>query len=212
LAGSERYGLLTTAKNSGQFSNVTFWNRASDSPITEVSYLFSSPPVSNLSRNMVFVATAVSSSKVPITPPGESPMTLRWPLLSFTLALGLAVPQILAQNSNADSELKLGIAAYGKANLAQVEEGMSLLTRAAGIVESYDVKAYLSLLYRERADIQCGDLSAYDQDVNAAMEWTRRACDALHEPDRGPISCVSWRCPPPTPPPAGPGKPGGCSD
>jgi hypothetical protein len=97
-------------------------------------------------------------------------------------------------------------------NLAQVEEGMSLLTRAAGIVESYDVKAYLSLLYRERADIQCGDRSAYDQDVNAAMEWTRRACDALHEPDRGPISCVSLRCPPTTPPPAGPGQPGGCSD
>jgi tetratricopeptide (TPR) repeat protein len=284
-------------------------------------------------------------------------MTLRWPILSVTLALGLAVPQMLAQNSNADSELTLGIAAYGKAkysdaiehleravtlnpkavtghfylaesydsayseecdwncdanegrrvraieeynkvlelepanteamkalawryfrsvqpdeadrfyrkvldvdpndfearytlaviqwqrsyqiraqrraelklgrnktlinlpscfeirnmNLAQVEEGMSLLTRAPGIVESYDVKAYLSLLYRERADIQCGDRSAYDQDVNTAMEWTRRACDARHKRDRVSIPCVSLRCPP-APPPAGPGQPGACRD
>jgi tetratricopeptide (TPR) repeat protein len=285
-------------------------------------------------------------------------MTLRWPLLSFTLALGLAVPQMLAQKSNADSELELGIAAYGKAkysdaidhleravtlnpkavtghfylaesyesayseecdwncdanerrraraleeynkvlelepsnteamkalalryyraakydeadgfyrkalevdpndfealytlaviqwqrsyqirmekraelklgrnkvlinlpscteirsvNLVRVEDGISLMTRAAGIVESYEAKAYLSLLYRERAEIQCGERSAYDQDVNAAMEWTRRACDAEHTPDRVPISCVSLRCPPPAPPPAGPGQPGGCPD
>ena len=285
-------------------------------------------------------------------------MTLRWLLLGFTLALGLAVPQLLAQDSNADSELSLGIAAYGKAkyseaidhleravtlspkavtghfylaesydsayseecdwncgenerrrvraieeynkvlelepshtgamkalawryyrmakfddadrfyrkalevdpndfealytlaviqwqrsyrtrvqkraelklgrskslinspacteirsvNLAQVEDGISLLTQAVGIVGSYDVKVYLSLLYRERADIQCGDQSAYDQDVSAAMEWSRRACEARHKPDRVTISCTSLRCPPPAPPPAGPGQPGSCLD
>jgi tetratricopeptide (TPR) repeat protein len=285
-------------------------------------------------------------------------MTPRWPLLGFTLALGLAVPQLLAQDSNADSELSLGIAAFGKSkyseaidhleravtlspkavtghfylaesydsayseecdwnceanerrrmraieeynkvlelepsnteamkglawryyraaksdeadafyrkalevdpndfealytlaviqwqrsyqiraekradlklgrnkalinlpscteirstNLARIEDGISLMTRAAGLVESDDVKAYLSLLYRERADIQCGDRSDYDQDVNTAMEWTRRACDAQLKPDRVTISCTSLRCPLPAPPPAGPGRPGGCPD
>lgn len=284
-------------------------------------------------------------------------MTRRWALLSFTLALGLAIPQMLAQNSSADSELTLGIAAYGKArysdaidhleravtlnpkavtghfylaesydsayseecdwncdanerrraraieeynkvlelepsnteamkalawhyfhsaqydeadrlyrkvldvapndfealytlaviqwqrsyqiraqrraelklgrnkalinspscfeirniNLAQVEEGMSLLMRAPGIVEYDDVKAYLSLLHRERADIQCGDQSAYDQDVNTALEWTRCACEPRHKPDRVSIPCVSLRCPP-APPLVGPGQPGDCPD
>lgn len=284
-------------------------------------------------------------------------MTRRWALLSFTLALGLAIPQMLAQNSSADSELTLGIAAYGKArysdaidhleravtlnpkavtghfylaesydsayseecdwncdanerrraraieeynkvlelepsnteamkalawhyfhsaqydeadrlyrkvldvapndfealytlaviqwqrsyqiraqrraelklgrnkalinlpscfeirniNLAQIEEGMSLLTRAPGIVEYADVKAFLSLLYRARADIQRGDQSAYDQDVNTALEWTRRAREPRYKPDRVSIPCVSLRCPP-APPLVGPGQPGGCPD
>jgi hypothetical protein len=34
----ERYRLVTNAKNLGQISKVTFWNKASASPITEVSY------------------------------------------------------------------------------------------------------------------------------------------------------------------------------
>jgi tetratricopeptide (TPR) repeat protein len=97
-------------------------------------------------------------------------------------------------------------------NLAKVEDAMSLLTRAAGIVESYDVKIYFSLLYRERADIQCGDRSAYDQDVITAMDWTRRACDERHKPDRVILSCTSFRCPPPAPPPAEPGQPGSCTE
>jgi len=120
------------------------------------------------------------------------------------------------------SELKLGrdkalinlpsCAEIRSENLAKVEDGISLLTRAAGIVASYDVKAYLSLLYRERADIECGDRSAHDQDVNAALEWTRRACDAWHKPDRVTISCIAVRCPLPAPPPAGLGQPNGCPD
>jgi len=286
-------------------------------------------------------------------------MTARWPLVCFTLALGLAVPQLLAQISNADSELSLGIAAYEKgknneaiehlervvalmpnsvtghfylaesydsdtaseecdwncdekerrilraiqeynkvleleptsteamkalawryhrrakpdeadrfyrralevdpndfealytlavirwqrsyqiraqrraelklgrnkalinlpscaeirsSNLPLIEDAMSLLTRADGLVESYDVKVYLNLLYPERADIQCGDRAAYNHDLNSAMEWTRRACDARREPDRFTISCISLRCPPPAPPPAGPGQPDDCPE
>ena len=73
-------------------------------------------------------------------------MTLRWPLLSFTLALGLAVPQMLAQNSNADSELKLGIAAYGKAKYSDaidhLERAVTLNPKAVTghfyLAESYE--------------------------------------------------------------------------
>jgi tetratricopeptide (TPR) repeat protein len=99
-----------------------------------------------------------------------------------------------------------------RVNLAHIEDAMSLLKRADELGQSYDVKAYISLLYRERADIQCGNQIAYDQDISAAIEWTRRACEARHKPDRATISCVSLRCPPLAPPASGPGQAGGCSD
>jgi tetratricopeptide (TPR) repeat protein len=108
-------------------------------------------------------------------------------------------------NSSSCTEIRLQ-------NLARVQESMSLLKRATEIAESYAVKEYMSLLYQERADIQCGDRSAYDQDVSAALMWARRACDARHKPDLVTISCKSLRCPPPTPPPPAPGQPGACSD
>ena len=99
-----------------------------------------------------------------------------------------------------------------RVNLAHIENAMSLLKRVDGIGESYDVKAYISLLYRERADIQCGDQISYDQDIGAAIEWTRGACNARHKPDRITISCTSLRCPPLAPPAAGPEQAGDCHD
>lgn len=66
--------------------------------------------------------------------------------------------------------------AIRRQNLPRVVESIGLLTRTETILESQDAQAYLGLLYRERADIQCGDQSGYDRDVHTAMEWDRRAC------------------------------------
>jgi len=118
------------------------------------------------------------------------------------LRLGRKKPLI---NLSSCTEIRIEI-------LARIEEGMSLLTRATGIAQSYEVEEYMSLLYRERADIQCGDQSAYDQDVNAAVMWAHRACDTRHNPNRVTIGCISLRCPPPPPPPPAPGQTGACSD
>ena len=64
-------------------------------------------------------------------------------------------------------------------NLARVDESIGLLTRSEATLESRDVQEYLGLLYRERADIQCGDQSGYDRDAHTAMEWDRRACKTV---------------------------------
>jgi tetratricopeptide (TPR) repeat protein len=57
-------------------------------------------------------------------------------------------------------------------NLPLVEHGIKMMTRALELRHDYDdAMAYLNLLYRERADIQCGDLVAYQKDTETADKW-----------------------------------------
>ena len=58
------------------------------------------------------------------------------------------------------------------ANDKIVEDGMSELANALKLRPDYDdAMAYMNLLYRERADIQCGDPDAYAADLKKADEW-----------------------------------------
>ena len=61
-------------------------------------------------------------------------------------------------------------------NLARVEESIAMLERCGSIFENRDAQLYLNLLYRERAEIQCDNQSAYDEDSATAQKWARRAC------------------------------------
>jgi tetratricopeptide (TPR) repeat protein len=57
-------------------------------------------------------------------------------------------------------------------NTADVEEGISNLTKALQLRPDYDdAMAYLNLMYRERADIQCDDPAAHAADLKTADEW-----------------------------------------
>ena len=48
-----------------------------------------------------------------------------------------------------------------------------MLTHAIDLRKNYeDAMAYLNLLYRMRAELQCGDQSAYAADLRKANEWT----------------------------------------
>lgn len=86
-------------------------------------------------------------------------------------------------------------------NLERVEEALKLLTRLSGISNFAEVPAWLSLLYRERADIQCGDRLAYEADLRSASDSSRAVCEAQsNHAERVPYP---W---PPAPPPA----PNGC--
>ena len=53
-----------------------------------------------------------------------------------------------------------------------IERGISNLERALQIDPMYDdAMAYMNLMYRERADLECTDLSAREQDLKTADEW-----------------------------------------
>jgi tetratricopeptide (TPR) repeat protein len=57
-------------------------------------------------------------------------------------------------------------------NSAKVDEGMQALEKALQLRTDYDdAMAYYNLLYRERADLQCGDAAAREADLKKADEW-----------------------------------------
>jgi len=57
-------------------------------------------------------------------------------------------------------------------NSPAIQEGMDSLNKAIQIRPDYDdAMAYLNLLYRERADVECEDLEARNQDLKAADHW-----------------------------------------
>jgi hypothetical protein len=60
-------------------------------------------------------------------------------------------------------------------NTANVQEGIDNLNKAIQLRPDYDdAMAYLNLMYRERADIQCDDPAASSADLNTADEWVDR--------------------------------------
>jgi tetratricopeptide (TPR) repeat protein len=66
--------------------------------------------------------------------------------------------------------------ALADAHLAQVDEGISMLTKAIDLRKDYDdAMAYLNLLYRERADYRCGDAEARAADLKLADEMVDKA-------------------------------------
>jgi tetratricopeptide (TPR) repeat protein len=57
-------------------------------------------------------------------------------------------------------------------NSANVQEGIDNLNKALQLRPDYDdAMAYMNLMYRERADIQCDDTSARAADLKTADEW-----------------------------------------
>ncbi len=57
-------------------------------------------------------------------------------------------------------------------NTANVQEGIDNLNKALQLRPDYDdAMAYMNLMYRERADIQCDDPAARASDLKTADEW-----------------------------------------
>jgi tetratricopeptide (TPR) repeat protein len=64
-------------------------------------------------------------------------------------------------------------------NSPAIQEGMDALNKAIELRPDYDdAMAYLNLIYRERADISCDDLSAREQDLKMADHWVDQALQA----------------------------------
>jgi hypothetical protein len=64
-------------------------------------------------------------------------------------------------------------------NSASIQEGIDSLDKAIKLREDYDdAMAYMNLMYRERADIECDDEAARAADLKTADSWVDKAMQA----------------------------------
>ena len=79
-------------------------------------------------------------------------------------------------------------------NQQKVQEGIDDLNKALQLRKDYDdAMAYLNLLYREKADLECGDPDARKQDLSTADDWVKKTMDtkkAKAEKQQGPGGIV----------------------
>lgn len=78
----------------------------------------------------------------------------------------------LKPNDSLPTKDKKVCAQVKEKNTANVQEGIDNLNKALQLRPDYDdAMAYMNLMYRERADIQCGDPAALAADLKTADEW-----------------------------------------
>jgi tetratricopeptide (TPR) repeat protein len=79
-------------------------------------------------------------------------------------------------------------------NDQKVQEGIDDLNKAIQLRKDYDdAMAYLNLLYREKADLECGDPEARKQDLATADDWVKKTMEtkkAKAEKQQGPGGIV----------------------
>lgn len=64
-------------------------------------------------------------------------------------------------------------------NSAVIQEGIDSLDKAIKLREDYDdAMAYMNLMYRERADVECDDEAARAADLKTADQWVDKAMQA----------------------------------
>lgn len=79
-------------------------------------------------------------------------------------------------------------------NQAKVQEGIDDLNKSLQLRKDYDdAMAYMNLMYREKADLECGDPDARKQDLATADDWVKKTMDtkkAKAEKQQGPGGIV----------------------
>ncbi|MFL6438600.1 MAG: tetratricopeptide repeat protein [Terriglobales bacterium] len=97
------------------------------------------------------------------------------------------------KNEDPIKDKKLCTEVQGK-NQQPVQEGIDDLNKALTLRKDYDdAMAYLNLLFREKADIECGDPDARKQDLSTADDWVKKTMDtkkAKAEKQQGPGGIV----------------------
>jgi len=64
-------------------------------------------------------------------------------------------------------------------NSAAIQEGIDSLDKAIKLRDDYDdAMAYMNLMYRERADLECDDAAARAADLKTADQWVDKAMQA----------------------------------
>lgn len=103
-------------------------------------------------------------------------------VIDWTLAYKNAIPvrQGLGMQDNGDPiKDKKACADLAQKNGPLIQEGMDALNKAIQLKPDYDdAMAYMNLLYRRKADIECGDEAARKADLAQADDWVHKAMDA----------------------------------
>jgi tetratricopeptide (TPR) repeat protein len=72
--------------------------------------------------------------------------------------------------------------AVQQANQQRVTEGIDMLKKALDLRPDYDdAMAYMNLMYRRKADIDCGDPGARDADLKTANDWVEKTLQTKKE-------------------------------
>jgi tetratricopeptide (TPR) repeat protein len=78
-----------------------------------------------------------------------------------------------------DKEQKKACDELKAKNMPSIQEGIETLGKAIQLRDDYDdAMAYMNLMYREKADVECDDLAARAADLKTADEWTDKALTA----------------------------------
>lgn len=78
-----------------------------------------------------------------------------------------------------DKEQKKVCEELKEKNMPSIMEGIDTLNKAIQLRDDYDdAMAYMNLMYREKADVECDDLAARAEDLKTADMWTDKALTA----------------------------------
>lgn len=103
-------------------------------------------------------------------------------VIDWTLAYKNALPvrQSLGLHDNGDPiKDKKACEALAEKNTPLIQEGLDALNKATQLKENYDdAMAYINLMYRRKADTECGNEDGRKADLATADEWVQKAMAA----------------------------------
>jgi tetratricopeptide (TPR) repeat protein len=103
-------------------------------------------------------------------------------VIDWTVAYKNAIPvrQSLGLHDNGDPiKDKKACAALAEKNTPLIQEGLDALNKATQLKANYDeAMAYINLLYRRKAETECGNEDGRKADLATADEWVQKAMAA----------------------------------
>ena len=120
------------------------------------------------------------------------PRPSRWipadPELLYAAAVAnwsMANGEITAEKAKLDAEsdysmiLSDGCSDVRAKSLPVIDSGIAMLNKAISLRKDYiDAMTYMDVLYRLRADLECGNKKSYNADIKQSGEWSDRAAAA----------------------------------
>lgn len=106
--------------------------------------------------------------------------------ITYENALGALKGENLTDKSDGNVKLsKGGCAALTTKNAPLIAEGLQYLQKAVDLNPTYEeAMTYMSLLFRRKADTECGNVDAIKADLTQADMWTQKAMGARKEIER----------------------------